>query len=59
MEKTLEILLAEQRDLIYQAIIDTPAPEPMDWVHKLVFEQAKIIFAKIAIESRVPRQSYE
>ena len=59
MEKTLEILLAEQRDLIYQAIIDTPTPEQMDWVHKLVFEHAKITFARIAIESRVPRQSYE
>jgi hypothetical protein len=59
MEETLEILLAEQRDLIYQAIIDQPAPEPMDWLHKLVFEQAKVLFAKIAIETRIPRQSCE
>ena len=59
MDKTIEMLLAEQRDVIYQAIIDTPSPEQMDWVHKLVFEHAKITFAKLAIQTRVLPDSCE
>jgi hypothetical protein len=60
MEKTIEVLLMEQRDAIHNAIIETTAPEPMSWIHKLVFEQAKIIFSKIALETRIhPRQSGE
>jgi hypothetical protein len=57
MEKTIDILLAEQRDAIYTAIIDTTAPEPMTWIHKLVFEQAKIIFARIALQTRIQSSS--
>jgi hypothetical protein len=52
MKKTIEILLAEQRNAIYEAIINQNAPEPMSWMHKLVFEQAKILFAKIVLEVR-------
>ena len=52
MEKTLEIHLAEQRDRIYTAILDVPAPEPMTWTHKLLFEQARIVFAKAVLDSR-------
>jgi len=60
MEKTVEILLMEQRDAIHNAIIEAKAPEPMTWIHKLVFEQAKIIFSRIALETRIlPRPSDE
>jgi hypothetical protein len=59
MEKTTEILLAEQRRAIYEAIINEVAPEPMDWMHKLVFEQAKVIFAKLAIQTRILPESCE
>ena len=51
MEKTLEIILAEQRDAIYSAICDAPAPEPMTWTHKLLFEQTRIYFAKIVLDA--------
>ena len=52
MEKTLEMHLAEQRDKIYTAILDVPSPEPMTWTHKLLFEQARIVFAKAVLDSR-------
>jgi hypothetical protein len=52
MEKTLEMHLAEQRDRIYSAILDVPAPEPMTWTHKLLFEQARIVFAKAVLETK-------
>lgn len=48
----MEIHLAEQRDRIYTAILDVPSPEPMSWMHKLLFEQARIVFAKAALDSR-------
>lgn len=51
MDKTLEIHLAEQRDRIYTAIIELEAPEPMTWTHKLLFEQARILFAKAVLET--------
>jgi hypothetical protein len=46
MEKTLQIRLEEQRNRIYKAIMELEAPEPMTWNHKLLFEQARIVFAK-------------
>lgn len=52
MEKTLEMHLAEQRDKIYEAILNEPAPEPMTWTHKLLFEQARILFAKSVLGVR-------
>jgi hypothetical protein len=54
MEKGIEELLADQRNAIYEAIINEPAPDPMSWIHKLVFEQAKVIFAKLAMQTRIP-----
>jgi hypothetical protein len=51
MEKTLEIQLAEQRDRIYTAILDAASPEPATWEHKLLFEQARIVFAKAVLEA--------
>ena len=51
MEKTLEIKLAEQRDRIYSAILNLEAPEPMTWTHKLLFEQARILFVKAVLEA--------
>lgn len=49
-EKTTEMRLAEQRDRIYAVILDLEAPEPMTWTHKLLFEQARIAFAKAVLE---------
>lgn len=57
MEKTLEILLAEQRNTIYEAICHAKAPEHMTWVHKLLFEQARIYFAHVALEAVKPSES--
>lgn len=51
MEKTLEIHLADQRDKIHEAIINAEAPEPMTWTHKLLWEQARIHFARLALEA--------
>lgn len=51
MDKTLEMHLAEQRDKIYTAIVELEAPEPMTWTHKLLFEQARILFAKTVLEA--------
>lgn len=51
MEKTLEMHLAEQRDAIYMAILDLEAPQPLDWMGKLFFEQARIQFAKAVLEA--------
>jgi hypothetical protein len=51
MEKTLEMHLAGQRDRIYTAILDAPSPKPMSWEHKLLFEQARIVFAKAVLDS--------
>ena len=51
MEKTIEIRLADQRDAIFEAIINADAPEPMSWTHKLLWEQARIHFAKLALEA--------
>ena len=52
MEKTLEMHLAEQRDSIYMAVIDLQAPEHLDWMGKLFFEQARIQFAKAVLETK-------
>ena len=51
MEKTLEIHLADQRDAIYEAIINAEVPEPMTWTHKILWEQARIHFARLALEA--------
>ena len=51
MEKTLEMHLAEQRDAIYEAIFNAEVPEPMSWTHKLLWEQARIHFARLALEA--------
>jgi hypothetical protein len=51
MEKTLEMHLAEQRDAIYTAVLDLQPPEPLDWMGKLFFEQARIRFAKAVLEA--------
>lgn len=51
MEKTLEMHLTDQRDKIHEAIINADAPEPMTWTHKLLWEQARIHFAKLALEA--------
>jgi len=52
MEKTLEIRLTEQRDAIYEAIINSPSPEPRSWGDKMVWEQARIHFARLVLEAR-------
>jgi len=59
MEKTIEILLTEQRDAIYNAILNAKAPEARTWIHAILFEQAKIQFARLALETRIPHQSGE
>jgi hypothetical protein len=51
MEKTLEIHLADQRDKIHEAIINAEAPEPMTWTHKLLWEQARIHFARLVMDA--------
>jgi hypothetical protein len=51
MEKTLEIHLTDQRDSIYEAILNADAPEPMTWTHKLLWEQARIHFARLVLEA--------
>jgi hypothetical protein len=51
MERTLEIHLADQRDAIYEAIINAEVPEPMTWTHKILWEQARIHFARIILEA--------
>lgn len=51
MEKTLEIHLADQRDAIHEAILNAEAPEPMTWTHKLLWEQARIHFAKLVLDA--------
>ena len=51
MKKTLEIHLADQRDAIYEAIINATVPEPMTWTHKLLWEQARIHFARLVLEA--------
>ena len=51
MEKTLEIHLADQRDAIHEAIINAEVPEPMTWTHKLLWEQARIHFAKLVLDA--------
>ena len=51
MEKTLEIHLTDQRDAIYEAIFNAEVPEPMSWTHKLLWEQARIYFARIVLEA--------
>jgi hypothetical protein len=50
MEKTLEIHLADQRDAIYEAIFNAEVPEPMSWTHKLLWEQARIHFARLVLD---------
>ena len=52
MEKTLEIHLTEQRDRIYEAIINAPAPEPRSWGDKMIWEQARIHFARLVLEAK-------
>lgn len=51
MEKTLEMHLADQRDAMYEAILNAPTPEPMTWLHKLLWEQARIHFARLILEA--------
>ena len=51
MEKTLEIHLVEQRDSIYEAILNAEVPEPMTWTHKLLWEQARIHFARLVLDA--------
>ncbi len=51
MEKTLEIHLADQRDAIYEAIINAKVPEPTTWTHKLLWEQARIHFARLVLDA--------
>jgi hypothetical protein len=51
MEKTLEIHLADQRDAIYESIINATVPEPMTWTHKLLWEQARIHFARLVLDA--------
>lgn len=58
MEKTLEIKLAEQKDAIYEAICHAPAPKNMTWVHKLLFEQARIYFAGIVLDTTSAESEY-
>lgn len=50
MEKTLEIRLAEQRDIIHEAIINEPAPE-MTLIGQMIWEKARITFARLALET--------
>ena len=52
MEKTLEIHLADQRNAIFEAVINAPVPEPMTWTHKLLWEQARIYFARLILEAK-------
>ena len=51
MEKTLEIHLADQRDAIYEAIINATVPEPTSWLQKLAWEQARIHFAQLVLNA--------
>jgi hypothetical protein len=51
MNKTLEIELVEQRDSIYEAILNAEVPEPMSWTHKLLWEQARIHFARLVLDA--------
>ena len=51
MEKTLEIHLADQRDAIYEAIINSPVPEPRSWGDKMIWEQARIHFARLVLDA--------
>ena len=51
MEKTLEIHLADQRDAIYEAIINSPVPEPRSWGDKMIWELARIHFAQLVLEA--------
>ena len=50
MEKTLEMHLAEQKDRIYEAILNAETPEPTTWATKVVWNQARILFAKAVLE---------
>jgi hypothetical protein len=50
MEKTLEIHLTDQRDAIYEAIINSHVPEPRSWGDKMVWEQARIHFARLVLD---------
>jgi hypothetical protein len=51
MEKTLEVHLAEQKDRIYEAVLNTAIPEPTSWVTKLLWSQARIHFARVVLEA--------
>jgi hypothetical protein len=51
MEKTLEIHLTDQRNTIYEAIINATVPEPTSWLQKLAWEQARIHFARLVLEA--------
>lgn len=50
-EKTLRIHLTEQRDRIFEAVINAPAPEPRSWGDKMIWEQARVHFAKLILEA--------
>jgi hypothetical protein len=51
MEKTLEMHLAEQKDNIYEAVIGAPTPELLDWNGKIIWQQARIEFARLIMEA--------
>lgn len=51
MEMTLQMHLAEQKDRIYEAILNTDTPEPTTWATKLLWSQARIHFAKVVLEA--------
>lgn len=51
MEKTLEIHLTDQRNAIYEAIINATVPEPTSWLQKLAWEQARIHFAQLVLNA--------
>ena len=50
MDKTLEIHLADQRNAIYEAIINSETPEATSWVSKMVWSEARIHFAKLVLD---------
>lgn len=52
MDKTLAEHLTEQRDYIYEAVLNSDTPEPTTWASKVLWSQARIHFAKIILEAR-------
>ena len=54
MEKTLGMHLAEQKDRIYEAILNTDTPESTSWASKIVWSQARIHFARLVLEACDP-----